>query len=405
MKKKLLFVINTLSRAGAETALLEILRQVPPERYEVSLFVLTGQGELASELPPYVRLLNTDYDNTSVLSRVGKRKLIERVFRSMCARGTVIRLFPYLFRNLWRMLGDRAVNAEKLLWRVLSDGAPRWDRSYDLAVSYLEGGSTYYVADHVKAAHKAAFVHIDYTMAGYTRALDLDCYREMDKIFAVSDEVRSRFLEVYPENGRKLEVFHNILNISEIHRKSRLSGGFTDGYGGTRILTIGRLTAQKAFEVSVEALKLLKDAGGRFRWYVLGEGDQRSRLQRKIGALGLTEDFILCGAVDNPYPYLAQADLYVHASRFEGKSIAVQEAQILGCPVLASDCSGNRENVSDGEDGKLCPFTPEGIRNGILWLMEHPEERAKYVRAAGQKYQEQTNGVGKLLSLVGENEG
>lgn len=402
--KKLLFVINTLGRAGAETALLELLRQLDPERYEVSLFVLTGQGEMISELPPYVRVLNTGYDRSSVLDRAGMRRLMKKVLRCLCVRGNAIRLFPYLLGNLLDMCRRGAVSADKLLWRVLSDGAPRWDTRYDLAVAYLEGGSTYYVAGHVKAERKAAFVHIDYTMAGYTRRLDRDCYAGFDRIFAVSDEVRAHFLEVYPEHGHKTELFHNILNVREIRRRSRLSGGFEDGYGGTRILTIGRLTAQKAFEVSIEALKLLKDAGGRFRWYVLGEGDQRGRLEEKIASLGLAEDFILCGAVDNPYPYLAQAELYVHASRFEGKSVAIQEAQVLGCPVLASDCSGNRENVDDGVDGKLCPLTPEGIRDGILWLMEHPEERARYAKAAGQKHQEQENGTDKLLSLIGENE-
>ena len=161
MKKKLLFVINTLGRAGAETALLELLRQLDSGRYDVFLFVLTGQGELTSALPSYVRLLNTDYDNISVLSQAGKRKLMRRAFRSMCVRGTAIRLSPYILRNLWDMLRCGTVDAKKLLWRVLSDGAPRWNTSYDLAVAYLEGGSTYYVADHVKAAKKAAFVHID----------------------------------------------------------------------------------------------------------------------------------------------------------------------------------------------------------------------------------------------------
>ena len=401
--KKLLFVINTLSRAGAETALLELLRQLDPEQYEVDLFVLMAQGEMASELPSYVRMLNKDYDDTSVLSRAGKRRMMKQVLRSACARGTGIRLFPYLIRNLFDMIRRRSVNVEKLLWRVLSDGAPRWDTEYDLAVAFLEGGATYYVADHVKAAKKAAFVHIDYTMAGYTRKLDLDCYRRFDKIFTVSDEVKSRFLEIYPEHEHKQETFHNILNVSEIRRKSQLPGGFTDGFRGTRIVTIGRLTAQKAFEVSVEAMKLLKDAGGKFRWYVLGDGDQRGFLEQKIRRLGLTEDFILCGAVDNPYPYITETDLYVHASRFEGKSIAIQEVQILGRPVLASDCSGNRENVSDGVDGKLCPFTPEGIRDGILWMMDHPLEIARYAEAAEQKYQGQAHGADKLLSLIGEN--
>ena len=403
--KKLLFVINTLSRAGAETALLELLRRLDPERYDVSLFVLTGQGEMAPELPPYVRLLNTDYDGTSVLSRAGKRKLVKRVLRALAARGTVIRLFPYLARNLFDMLRRGTVSVEKLLWRALSEGAPRWEAEYDLAAAFLEGGSAYYVADHVRAAKKAAFIHIDYAMAGYTKKLDLDCYAKMDKIFAVSDGVRTRFLDVYPEHGHKLEVFHNLLDVSEIRRKSRLPGGFTDGYGGTRLLTVGRLTAQKALEVSVEAMKLLKDAGGRFRWYVLGEGDQRDGLEKKIRALGLAEDFILCGAADNPYPYFAQADLYVHASRFEGKSVAVQEAQILERPVLASDCGGNRENVSDGVDGKLCPLTPEGIRDGVLWLMAHPEERARYARTAGQKYRDRADEADKLLALAEGNGG
>lgn len=403
MKKKLLFVISSFSRAGAETALLELLWKLDSERFEISLFVLMSQGELALELPPYVNLLNTDYDTTSVLSPVGRRKLMKRALRFLCARGTAIRLIPYAFRNLWDMCRRGSFNAGMLIGRVLSEGAPRWNEEYDLAVGYLEGCSTYYVADHVKADKKVAFLHTNYIMNGYTRKQDLDCYRKMDKIFAVSESVKSCFLKIYPEHEHKLEIFHNMLNISEIHRKSRLFGGFTDGYSGTRLLTVGRLAAPKVLDISIKAMKLLKDAGGQFRWYVLGEGEQRSYLERKIRALGLTEDFVLCGAVDNPYPYFVQADLYVHASRYEGSSVSIREAQVLECVILASDCSGNRETVSDGIDGKLCSLTPEGIRDGILWLMEHPEERAKYAKAAGRKRQDQSTGVDKLLSLVGGN--
>lgn len=400
MKKTILFVINTFSRAGAETALLELLRQLDPEQYDVSLFVLTAQGEMIPEIPPHVHVLNTVFDSTSVLSKEGKRKLSKLALRSLCRRATGIRLFPYLLSNFRDMLKRKSVASDKLLWRVLSDGAPRWETQYDLAVAYLEGGSTYYVADHVHAAKKAAFVHIDYAKAGYTRKLDRECYRKFDKIFTVSDEVKQHFQEFYPEHAEKLDVFHNILNVAEIRRKSLFPGGFTDAYSGTRILTIGRLAAQKALEVSIDALKLLRDAGGDFRWYVLGEGDQRSKLEQKISALGLEQDFLLCGAVDNPYPYLAQTDLYVHASRFEGKSIAVQEAQILECSILASDCSGNLENITDGVDGRLCALTPEAIRDGILWMMDHPDEAKRYARAAGQKYQNQASEIGKLTTLV-----
>lgn len=403
MKKTILFTINTFSRAGAETALLALMRQLDPKEYDISLFVLTGQGEMISELPSHVHVLNSDYDTTSVLSKEGKKRLFKQVLRSLFKRGNCIRLFPYLVRNMFDMLKRRSFAVDKLLWRVLSDGAPRWDKQYDLAVAYLEGGSTYYVADHVKAAKKATFVHIDYNMAGYTKKLDLDSYSKFDKVFTVSDEVREHFLTVYPEYENKTEVFHNILDVSEIKRKSQLPGGFTDGFDGTRILTVGRLTAQKAFEVSIDALKLLKDAGGKFRWYVLGEGDQRGKLEQRIGVLGLTEDFILCGAVDNPYPYLAETDLYVHASRYEGKSIAIQEAQILECAVLVSDCNGNREQVTDGVDGKLCLLTAESIRDGIMWFMDHPDEKARYAEAAGRKYLNQANETNKIISLIWED--
>lgn len=398
--KKILFVINTFSRAGAEKALLELMRQMDSAEYDISLFVLTAQGELFSELPPHVHIMNASYYSTSVLSRAGRKKLRALIFCSFFKRGAGIRLLPYLFRNLFDMLRRGSIAVDKLFWRVISDGAPRWDTSYDLAVAYIEGGSTYYVADHVNAAQKAAFVHIDYGMAGYTRKLDLDCYREMDKIFVPAEATGKSVLEVYPEYKDKLELFPNILNVSEIRRKSLLTGGFDDGYAGERILTVCRLTAQKALEISVEAMKLLKDTGKEFRWYILGEGDQRAKLEQKINALGLTEDFILCGAVENPYPYFRQTDLYVHASRFEARSISIREAQILGCPILASDCGGNLENVSDGVNGKICSLTPESIRDGILWLMDHPEERKKYAEAAERKYQTQVNEENKLTSLL-----
>ena len=404
MKKKILITINTFSRAGAETALLALLDKFDPEQYDISVFVLTAQGELISELPGHVHLLNDIYDDTSVLSSAGKKKLQKSVLRAFLRHGNVIRLFPYLLKNFFDMIKRGKISKDKLLWRVLSDGAQRFDTVYDLAIAYIEGGSTYYVADHVKAAKKAAFVHIDYNLAGYTRELDLDCYSKFDKIFAVSNEVKSHFIKAYPEHENKTDVFHNILNVSGIRKKSLLQGGFTDGYDGTRILTIGRLTTQKALEISVKALKLLKETGKKFRWYVLGEGDQRIKLEQLIGELDLTDDFILCGAVDNPYPYLVQTDIYVHASRFEGKSIAIQEAQILRCAVLVSDCSGNREQVSDGIDGKICDLTPESIKDGVLWFMAHPDEKDKCAAGAAQKYENQESEINKLLSLIKKDE-
>ena len=398
--KKILFVINTLGQAGAETALLELLRQIDPKQYEVSLLVLMGQGEMISRVPDTVKICNRTFRDCSVLSAEGRKGLVRTILKAMLRRGTVLRLFPYLVKNFLAMRKRGKILPDKLLWRVLSDGADRLQEEYDLAVAYLEGGSTYYVADWVRAKCKAAFVHVDYAQAGYTKDLDLDCYRKYTKVFAVSDEVKTAFLKVYGEYAGKTEVFHNILNPESIRSKAQTGQGFAEPFEGIRIVSVGRLTAQKAFEVSIDAMKLVKDAGRKVRWYVFGEGDQRKMLEERIAKLGLKEDFLLPGAVSNPYPYMKQADIYVHASRFEGKSIAIQEAQILGKPILVSDCSGNREQVIQDVDGLLCEFCAEGICEGILQLLDDADRRERLGRAAAEKNKAENTEIVKLLSLT-----
>jgi len=302
--------------------------------------------------------------------------------------------------NLAAMIRRGRIWPDKLLWRVISDGAKRLEETFDLAVAYLEGGSAYYVADYVKARKKAAFIHIDYGQAGYTRKLDQDCYLRYDSIFTVSGEVKEHFLAAYPECGRRTEIFHNQMDQEEIKRRSREVGGFTDSYSGIRILTVGRLTYQKAYDYAITALKLLKEEGYPVKWYVLGEGNQRTVLEKKIEEYSLQEDFLLPGAVANPYPYYAQTDIYVHATRFEGKSIAIQEAQILGCPIIASDCSGNREQIVNGADGLLCDLDPETIKESIAVLIKDEEKRKALGRAAADKNNSYKEDMQMLYALM-----
>ncbi len=398
--KKILFVINTLGGAGAETVLVELLDCLDPKEYEVSLYVLMGQGELVHRLPPHVKLLNKKYDDSSVLSKEGKKKLWGKVLKNLFSKGSVIRNLPYIVSNGFSMLAKGNLMVDKLLWKPMSDGGAVFNENYDLAVAYLEGGSAYYVANHVSAKQKVGFIHIDYEKAGYGPKLDKGCYEGYNKVFTVSDEVKDKFLSVYPQYSHKTEVFHNIINPKKICEKAKLPGGFEDDYTGIRLLTVGRLTSQKAYELAVDAMKLIKDAGVDARWYVLGEGEERPKLEAQIERLGLKEDFLLLGAKPNPYPYYAQTDIYVHATRFEGKSIAIQEAQVLGCAILVSDCSGNREQVVAGVDGLMCELSPEGIKDGVLEMLKDARKRKAYGEAAKEKILSGDSDLHKLLDLL-----
>lgn len=401
--KKILFVINTMGCAGAEKALLELLKIFPQDEYKISLYILLGQGELIHQVPKDVEILNTEYSDVSVLSKEGEKNLRKRVFRQMFSHGSLFRNLPYLVKNICWMAAHRTLSVQKLLWKVMADGGQKNNETYDLAIAYLEGGATYYVADHIQAKAKAAFVHTDYEQAGYGRSLDGNAYAKFQKIFVVSDEVKSSFLHTYPEYQEKTQVFENLIDREGIIQKSCLSGGFEDDFSGIRILTVGRLNPQKAYDVSIEAMKLLKDQGIHARWYVLGDGPLKNELERLVKKLGLEQDFLFLGGKENPYPYFAQTDIYVHATRFEGKSIAIREAQVLGCPILVSDCSGNREQVQEDVDGAFCQLTPQDIARGIRMLIEDKEKRKRYGETAQRKSNAEKGDGEQLFALMNHN--
>ena len=396
--KRILFVINTLGNAGAEKALLELLKRLEKIDCELFLYVLMGQGEMFSSLPSGVKVLNSRVSTLSVLSKEGRGRMVKTVFAAFGRNGNCLRKLWYTAGYLIKMLEKRRIQIDKLLWRLIAEGAERFEESFDLAVAWLEGGSAYYVSDYVRASKKAAFIHIDYGNAGYTREMDRDCWRGYDRIYCISDGVKECFLQFYPEYISKTRVFHNLIDREEILLKSRQQEGFSDDFGGMRLLTVGRLTYQKGYDIAVRAMKILKEKGVQARWYVLGEGELRGVLEKQIETLGLKKDFILLGAVQNPYPYFVQADIYVHATRYEGKSMALQEAQILGCAVVASDCSGNREQVLDGRDGILCALTPEAVAESISFLVESEEMRKRLGQAAREKKQSK----GQETALVWE---
>lgn len=400
--KSILFVINTMGVGGGEKALLELLKRMDFKQYKVSLLVLTGQGELINQLPKEINLLNKCYSPISVLNRLGKIRLIKTVVKTMFTRGTILKRLGYILSNLKDMIKQGEIKKDKLFWKILSDGAQRLDVGVDLAVAYLEGASAYYVADYVTAKKKVAFIHIDYSKAGYNRKLDEDCYLYFDQIFTVSESARKAFIAVYPECKDRTQIFYDLIDRENIICSASKKGGFSDNYQGYRILTVGRLVPQKALDVAIDTMKILKASDKPFRWYVLGEGELRKKLEKQIHNLGLEKDFILLGTVDNPFPYYAQCDLYVHTAYFEGKgSIALEEAQVLGCAVVASEHSGVWEQVKDGVDGMVCKLNPKMLAEGILDLVDHPNKMASFALAASKREQiDYQKEIRKLVDLI-----
>lgn len=402
--KKILFVINTLGTAGAEKALIELLTQLDKKGFDISLFVLMNQGDLINDIPKNVKILNTHFDLCPIHGPVGKKHLMRHTLLKLLKRGAGIKYFGYIIRELAEMKKQQRVLLDKLMWQPMAYSAKRFSEEYDLAVAYTEGGSSYYVSQYVKAVKKVCFIHTAYTDAGYRKSLDNNAYAGFDKIFGVSDEVKEEFIKIYPELSDKMDVFHNLIGMDKVIEKAETGKGFSDDYEGIRIVTIGRLNKQKALEVSIAAAARLKENGIAFRWYVFGEGDERKFLESEIERLSVKEEFLLCGNVENPYPYIKQCDIYAHASKYEGKSIAIQEAQILGKPIVTTDCNGNREQIENEYDGLLCEFDSDVVADNIMKLINDKEKAKLYGERSFAKISKllnEDNDINKLLAMIG----
>lgn len=409
MPKKVLFVINTLGTGGAETALVELFKRIEERGLhngcKFYLYVLLNQGELIDQIPSYVEVLNTKFDPTQVHSSKGLRLIRKKAIGRLFSKGCAVRLSGYMISNFLDMKKKGTYRNDKLLWQAVAMGAEKFNEKYDLAVSFLEGGAAYYVSNYVNAKKKACFIHIDYISAGYSRKLDKDCYLKFDRIFPVSEGVKNIFLTRYPELKDKTEVFENLIDIKKIEENALERTGFSDDYAGFRIVSIGRLDPQKSFEVSVDAMKILKDKGFDVRWYVFGDGAERKHLEQRIEMLGLSGSFFLPGSVKNPYPYLKQCDVYAHASRYEGKSIAVSEARVLACPIVVTNCGGNREQVENGVDGLLCEFDAGDLASKIEILLKDRERAVSMGRKASIGIKQQQHileeNVDKIAKMIG----
>ena len=402
--KKVLFIVNTMGRAGAETALIELLKEMLtlPD-LELSLFSLIPRGEMFDKVPAQVRILNPRVSSGSVLSARGRLVIFCRMVQAFFYRFTGFRMLPYLLKNGKLQKAAGRVQYDKLLWRLLAEGTPPLRESFDLGVAYIEGASVYYLADRVQAKKKASFLHIDYTAAGYHPMMDQNCYDRIDRIFTVSNEAGRRFAEIYPQHADKLSLFRNIVDRQSVLRKAEDGEGFADSYTGTRLVTVGRLARQKGYDIAVQAMAKIVAKGYDARWYVIGDGPERKALEKLIDKLGMRERFLLLGAKSNPYPYIRQADLYVQPSRFEGWGIAVEEALILKKPVLATNCTGVAEQIVTGQNGILCAPDAEELAAQLERLLAHPQEMQSLATGTIVKPADAA-GLTRLLELLAQTE-
>lgn len=173
--------------------------------------------------------------------------------------------------------------------------------------------------------------------------------------------------EEFPEFSDKIYYISNI-NSSEVIRKRAeefVPVEFKAESYEPIILSIGRLSPQKGFDIAVNAAHIMKNRGLHFTWFIIGDGPEEKNLKEAINEYGLNEYFKLLGKKENPYPYIKNCTIFAQTSRYEGKSMVLDEAKILCRPILTTAYPTASDQIEADKEGVIVNICAEDIAAGL----------------------------------------
>lgn len=353
MKTKILFFHFDLGNGGAEKVLVNLLKCLDYQAYDVTLFLLFKYGVNLPALPPNVRLLY--------------------LFNSRPFRGII---------HLLKLLSPRTLH--KLLIR----------EKYDIEIAYLEGAPTRIISGCPNKGTKLySWVHIQTEENFFKSYRSLNeakkAYLRFDKVLFVSEYAMQTFKERTGWINLSMGVCHNIIDVVDIKSKSNDTISSQLSTTALNLCSVGRLTEQKGY---VRLLRVLGELNDKVKldWqlYILGQGEQKQLIESTIVEYGLQDCVHLLGYDMNPYKYVSKMDVFVCSSYKEGYSTAVTESIVVGTPVITTDCSGMSEILGDSNAGIIVENSDEGLKavledllNGkidVLGLKKNAIERSDY---------------------------
>ena len=391
-KKKIVFVIDSLSSGGAEKSLISLLSIFDYSKYDVDLLMFTQKGLYLSLVP----------DNVNILEPPLFSKLQNKSIKYLLKKGKYKQLYIRLRTSIdvRNMYLKRKFHGAQITWRWTSKIIENIDNVYDVAIAYSQGMPTYYVADKIKAKKKVCWINTDYKKAPYNPSFDIKYYEKFNEIISVSEIGRTSFIEKLPSMKQKTKVIYDIISPKLIKLMSYENNGFNEVYFGIKILTIGRLVHLKGYDIAIEAAYKLKKEGIEFKWYVIGEGELKKNLEALISKYSLEENFIFLGATSNPYTYLRNIDIYVQPSRYEGFGIAIAEAKILQKPIVATNFDVVYNQLKHEENGLVVDMNSTALYRGIKKLIYDEQLRNSLINNLSKEVMGTEEQVLKIYDII-----
>ena len=388
-RKKVAILLPWLKMGGTNKIALHFMREL--SRYcDVTLILSRHTGELLEQLP----------DNVAVI--VDAMRGFKDVFKEDLRKlrfGFLVKDFCYYARI--KLGRDNVDNYRYLVER--NDFI--CDTEFDCAISY-HGQSPERLLNLLYRTHtkkRVAWIHGEFSNPEEHYRRMSKYYDQMDHLFFVSNQTLESFLTHFSVDRSKCTVYYNPLDKQEVLEKAQLpcDPAFDPAY--RNLLTVGRISAEKGQDMIPAITRKLLDAGHLIRWYVVGDGDMRGKVEALCREFGVEDHVILLGTRTNPYCYMNNCDIYVQPSYTEGYSTTICEAGMLGKAIVGTKPSGGiYDQISDGEDGLIVPATVDGLTEGIQKLLENEPLRQQFGERIRKRNFEGRGEIQKFLDVLND---
>lgn len=375
--KKIIIVHSNLEIGGAETSLIGLLQSIDYSRYEVDLLLLEKKGELLKFVPNQVNIIENKQYTQLVLP-------IKTLIKSGNFTIAFTRLKGKLkatYEHKIKKYNDLGYITKQYSYKNSTGFLDKFEKKYDLGISFID--PHYILTEKINCKIKLGWIHTDFSRIDVNKKIDFEMWDKCDYIVSVSEACKKGFDDKHPNLKQKSIVIENLLSKDFILEQSKAIDVSNEickkDKSIKNLLSIGRYSEQKNFDNVPEICKYILDNGININWYIIGYGADEELIKNKIEEFNMKNNVILLGKKENPYPYIKACDIYVQPSRYEGKAVAVREAQILNKPVVITNFETSKSQLTDGFDGVIVPMDNKGCADGICNLIKDEELQHKFI--------------------------
>ncbi|MFN1219628.1 glycosyltransferase [Chryseobacterium kwangjuense] len=353
-KKKILIRIGSLRHGGAEKVLVNFLKNLPEDKYEVDLLINLYTGMYIKEVPSWVKL---HYLLKGEMITTNKPHEIP------------VKAFRVLYQKMFLWF-------PALLYQFILK-----NKKYDVEIAAIHGMYRELLSSPQKDSKKIIWIQNDiFNLKEYTPNVISQLFK-FDRILVISNKLKEEMQKAAKNEQEKqavIKIFNPIDKDDTLKKANTTIDDYPFSNDIPTFISIGTVYPQKGYDRLLDVHKKLIDEGLKHQIIIIGDGFDFEKTLAKLNELGLQETVKMLGFRSNPYPYLKKADFYVMSSRHEGFPTIIAEALILNKPVISTDVSGIKDLLQDGKLGLITPNSEEGIYGGIKKFLTDRELTTSY---------------------------